>query len=178
MYNVANLTRIKDRIVDISKATSRFEFGSLRKSIRGYVFPQKGIEFHELAYGGSKGKGRPVGYKGKYRGSEVRPSYGMNSLLEENVRKLVNTNPEIKWKIIREDPRSGKQWVITYDGNGRQPDDASTSARDLSRLRNKPETKELAPTRRNTLQDLIIQRRKRDEKKREADGQGTNATNK
>jgi len=122
MYDVAELTSIKDRIVDISKATSRFEFGSLRKSIRGYVFPQKGIEFHELAYGGSKGKGRPIGYKGKYRGSEVRPSYGMNSLLEENVRKLVSTRPDIRWKIIREDPRSGKQWVITYDGNGRQPE--------------------------------------------------------
>jgi hypothetical protein len=37
------------------------------------------------------------------------------------VRKLVNTNPDIKWKIIREDPRSGKQWVISYDGNGKQP---------------------------------------------------------
>lgn len=126
MYNVADLTRIKDRIVDASKATSRLEFGSLRKSIRGYVFPQKGIEFREFSYGGAKGKGRPVGYKGKYRGTAVRPSYGMNSLLEENVRKLVNTNPEIKWKIIREDPRSGKQWVISYDGNGKQPNGKGT----------------------------------------------------
>lgn len=126
MYDVAELTRIKDRIVDISKATSRFEFGSLRKSIRGYAFPIKGLEFHELAYGGSKGKGRPIGYKGKYRGSEVRPSYGMNSLLEENVRKLVSTNPDIKWKIIREDPRSGKSWTITYNGDGKQPDGKGT----------------------------------------------------
>jgi hypothetical protein len=121
MYNIADLTRIKDRIVDMSKATSRLEFGSLRKSIRGYVFPVAGLAFHELSYGGARGKGRPVGYKGKYRGSAVRENYGMNSLLEENVRKLVNTNPDIKWKIIREDPRSGKQWVISYDGNGKQP---------------------------------------------------------
>ena len=176
MYNIADLTRIKDRIVDISKATSRLEFGSLRKSIRGYVFPLKGIEFHELSYGGSRGKGRPVGYKGKYRGTAVRTRYGMNSLLEENVRKLVNTNPEIKWKIIREDPRSGKQWVISYDGNGKQPDESATRARDLTRLQKKPETKELAPQRRNTLQDLIARKRRRDEKKRQADEQGSNAT--
>ncbi len=167
MYNVADLTRIKDRIVDSSKSTSRLEFGSLRKSIRGYVFPQKGIEFHELSYGGSRGKGRPVGYKGKYRGDAVRTSYGMNSLLEENVRKLVNTNPEIKWKIIREDPRSGKQWVISYDGNGRQPDESATNFRDLTRLQKKPEVKELAPKRRNTLADLIAQKRRRDEKNRQ-----------
>ncbi len=176
MYNVADLTRIKDRIVDVSKTTSRLEFGSLRKSIRGYVFPQKGIEFHELSYGGSRGKGRPVGYKGKYRGSAVRTNYGMNSLLEENVRKLIITNPDIKWKIIREDPRSGKQWVITYNGNGTQPEDGSGNARDLTRLQKKPEVKELAPQRRNTLQDLIAQKRRRDEKKRQADEQGSNAS--
>lgn len=112
------------RIVDQSKSTARMEFGSLRKSIRAYNLSKTApyFEAHELAYGGARGKGRPIGYKGKYRGTAVRTSYGMNSLLEENVRKLVNTNPEIKWKIIREDPRSGKQWIIEYKGNGKQPD--------------------------------------------------------
>jgi hypothetical protein len=118
------LEQIKDDIVRRSKSSARVEFGSLRKSIRGYVIGKRDprIEFHELAYGGSKGQGREVGYRDKYRGRAVRTSYGMNSLLEENVRELVKTNPDVKWKLIREDPRSGKQWVIEYNGNGKQPE--------------------------------------------------------
>lgn len=118
------LEQIKDEVVRKSKSTARVEFGSLRKSIRGYVIGKKDpvIEFRELAYGGSKGKGQDVGYRDKYRGRNPRPSYGMNSLLEENARDLIKTNPEVKWRVIREDPRSGKQWVIEYKGNGKQPD--------------------------------------------------------